>query len=116
VRIGLNRYIKYFFSLLEEFKEALKNENVLRQEFFLSLVLIPTGFLIGETSTQKILLISSILLIPISEILNYSIKFSVEIMLKENQHLSKKIKHIGSTAIFLAIGNVFITWILILFF
>lgn len=101
---------------MEIFKESLKDENALRHEFFFSLVLITAGFLIGETSTQKILLILSILLLPVSEILNYSIEAAAKKMLPHNPHLSKKIQNIGSAAIFLAIGNVFFTWILILAF
>jgi diacylglycerol kinase (ATP) len=112
----LNELIKDFHFSMKGFKKALKNEDASRKEFYLSLVLILVGFIIGETGIQKILLILSILLIPLTEILNYSLESSADRMSFNNHHLSKIIKYIGVTAIFLAIGNAFITWILILFF
>jgi|TARA_B110000238_G_C15875717_1_gene331259 diacylglycerol kinase (ATP) len=115
-KVELNIFINAFHFSIEGFKKTFKNEDDFRKEFYLSLILILVGLIIGETSMQKIFLISSIVLIPITEILNYSLNSVTDRISFNNQHLSKKIKCIGSVAIFLSIGNAFITWILILFF
>ena len=115
-KTGLKRLINAFGYSIEGFKEAYKNEVAIRQEFILSIILIPIGFLIGETGIQKALLISSIIIIPLVELLNSAIEATVDRISSENHHLAKRAKDIGSAAVFLAIGNAFITWILILYF
>ena len=115
-KISLDKLINIFHCLTRILKNTFENEKAFRQEFILSLSLVLVGFLIGETGMQKILLVLSIILIPISEILNYSIESFADRVQFSNQHLSKLIKYIGSVAIFLAITNAFITWIVILFF
>ena len=115
-KISLDKFINIFHCLTRISKNTFENEKAFRQEFLLSLCLILVGFLIGETGMQKTLLILSIILIPISEILNYSIGSFVDKMSFNSQHLSQRIKYIGSFAILLAITNALLTWILILFF
>jgi diacylglycerol kinase (ATP) len=115
-KTGLKRLINAFGYSIEGFKEAYKNEVAIRQEFILSIILIPIGFLIGETGIQKALLISSIIIIPLVELLNSAIEATVDRISSKNHHLAKRAKDIGSAAVFLAIGNAFITWILILYF
>ena len=114
-KISINKVISIFYCLTRILKNTFENEKAFRQEFLLSLCLVLAGFLIGETGMQKTLLILSIILIPISEILNYSIGSFADRMSFNSQHLSQKIKYIGSVAILLAITNAFITWIVILF-
>ena len=115
-KISLDKLINIFHCLTRILKNTFENEKAFRQEFLLSFSLILVGFLIGETGVQKILLILSIILIPLSEILNYSIESCADRISFNNHSLSQKIKYIGSVAIFLAITNAFITWIVILFF
>ena len=115
-KTGLKRLINAFRYSINGYKEAFKNEAVFQQEFFLSLILIPAGFLIGESGTQKALLVSSIVIIPIVELLKSVVEAAVDRISFDNHHLAKRAKDIGSAAVFLAIGNAFITWIVILFF
>ena len=115
-KISLDKFINIFYCLTKILRNTFENEKAFRQEFLLSLCLVLVGFLIGETGIQKTLLILSIIFIPLSEILNYSIGSCADKMSFNNQNLSQKIKYIGSVAIFLAITNAFITWIVILFF
>ena len=115
-KISLDKFINIFHCLTRILKNTFENEKAFRQEFLLSLSLVLVGFLIGETGMQKTLLILSIILVPISEILNYSIRSCADRILFNNKHLSQKIKYIGSIAILLAITNAVITWFVILFF
>ena len=115
-KISLDKFINIFHCLTRILRNTFENEKAFRQEFLLSLCLVLVGFLIGETDMQKTLLVLSIILIPISEILNYSIGSCADRILFNNQYLSQKIKYIGSIAILLAITNALLTWFLILFF
>ena len=115
-KISLDKFINIFYCLTRILRNTFAKEKAFRQEFLLSLSLVIAGFLIGETGMQKTLLILSIVLIPLSEILNYSIESFADRITFNNHHLSQKIKYIGNVAILLAITNAFITWIVILFF
>ena len=115
-KISLDKFINIFYCLTRILRNTFAKEKAFRQEFLLSLSLVIAGFLIGETGMQKTLLILSIVLIPLSEILNYSIESCADRITFNNHHLSQKIKYIGNVAILLAITNAFITWIVILFF
>ena len=115
-KISLDKFINIFYCLTRILRNTFAKEKAFQQEFLLSLSLVIAGFLIGETGMQKTLLILSIVLIPLSEILNYSIESCADRISFNNHHLSQKIKYIGNVAILLAITNAFITWIVILFF
>ena len=115
-KISLDKFINIFYCLTRILRNTFAKEKAFQQEFLLSLSLVIAGFLIGETGMQKTLLILSIVLIPLSEILNYSIESCADRITFNNHHLSQKIKYIGNVAILLAITNAFITWIVILFF
>ena len=115
-KISLDKFINIFHCLTRILKNTFENEKAFRQEYLLSLCLVLVGFLIGETVMQKTLLILSIILIPISEILNYSIGSFADRMSFNSQDLSQKIKYIGSFAILVAITNALLTWFFILFF
>ena len=115
-KISLDKFINIFYCLTRILRNTFAKEKAFQQEFLLSLSLVIAGFLIGETGMQKTLLVLSIILIPISEILNYSIGSCADRILFNNQYLSQKIKYIGSIAILLAITNALLTWFLILFF
>jgi len=115
-KISPDKFINIFYCLTRILRNTFAKEKAFRQEFLLSLSLVIAGFLIGETGMQKTLLILSIVLVPLSEILNYSIESCADRISFNNHHLSQKIKYIGNVAILLAITNAFITWIVILFF
>ena len=115
-KTGITRLINAFGYSMEGFKAAFKNEDAFRQEIYLAIILIPLGFLVGETVTQKILLLSSIFIVLIVELLNSGIEATVDRITIEAHDLTKRAKNIGSAAVFLAIINLLFTWVFILFF
>ena len=98
------------------FKAAFKHEAAFRQELFLSLLLIPAAFWLGETAVEIALLLGSLFLVLIVEILNSAIEAVVDRFGSERHELAGRAKDMGSAAVFLALTNVVVIWgVLILF-
>ncbi len=95
---------------LHGLRAAFKDELAFRVETILSLILIPLALLLKIPVTIKIFLISSWLLVPIIELINSSIEALVDRISLDIHPLSKKIKDMGSAAVFLSIVNAIIVW------
>ena len=98
------------------FKTAYNSEEAFRLETWIAVILIPAGFWLGETGVQKALLVGSVVLVLIVELLNTGIEFVVNRFGDEIHEYSGAAKDVGSAAVFLALVNVVVVWILILFF
>ncbi len=112
---GLKRLIKAFVYSFQGLKATFKNEAAFRQEFCLSLVLIPLGFWLGDTGTDRALLIGSLMLVMIVELINSGIEAVVDRVSGERHELSGRAKDVGSAAVLIALLNALAVWTLILF-
>lgn len=93
---------------------AFRNEEAFRQEVFACLFLVPMACWVGDTSLERALLISSLLILLIVEILNSAIEAVVNRIGLERHPLSGLAKDLGSAAVFLAIIHVVVIWLLVL--
>ena len=100
----------------EGLKATFKNEEAFRQEIFLALILIPVAFYTGDTTVEKILLVSSLILLIVIELINTGIEVIIDRVSLDKNELSKLAKDIGSAAVLIAFLNCFIVWLMILFF
>lgn len=114
-KTGIKRITNTFTHIFNGFKETYKRDAAFRQEFFLGLFLIPIAFLIGENNIQKILLISSILILMLVEIINSAIEAAINQISINQHHASITAKDMGKAAVFVAIINAVLIWLLILF-
>lgn len=114
-KTGLKRLWNAFHYSLAGFSAAFKNEDAFRQEVILAIILIPTALFLHLDGLRKSVLIGSVLLVLIVELLNSGIEATVDRISLENHHLAKRAKDIGSSAVFLSLVNVILTWLLILF-
>ena len=112
---GFKRLIKATQFSCQGFKAAFKNEAAFRQEVFLSIVLIPLGYYLGNSAVERALLISVVLLIPIIELINSGIEAIVDRVSTEKHELSGRAKDVGSAAVLLSLINAVVVWALILF-
>lgn len=94
---------------------AFKNEAAFRQEIYLSIILIPLGFYLGETGVEIVLLVSVILLALITELINSGIEAVVDRFGGEHHELSGRAKDVASAAVLIALLNVVLVWGCILF-
>ena len=113
---GLTRIIKAAIFSWQGFKAAYKHEEAFRQEFWLAIVLIPVALYVGEGGIEKALLVGCVLLLMLVEIVNSAIEAVVDRFGTEHHELSGRAKDMGSSAVFLAVVILVVTWGLVLAF
>jgi len=95
-------------------KSCYRSEAAFRQEVWLSLVLIPLAFILGESSVEKVLLIMVVLFVLIVEVLNSAIESVVDRIGDDYHVLSGAAKDMGSAAVWLSLMLLVVTWLIIL--
>lgn len=99
---------------MDGLRAAFRHEDAFRQEVFLAVLLVSTVFFMPATGSGKALMIASVLLVLIVELLNSAIEAAVDRISLEHHALAKRAKDIGSAAVLLALINVPVVWILVL--
>ncbi len=113
---GLTRLRNAFGWSMAGLAAAFKHEKAFQQELGLCLILVPLALWLGKTGPDKALLAGSLFLVLITEILNSAIEAVVDRFGGEHHTLSGRAKDMGSAAVFLALANVVLVWVLVLFF
>ncbi|HTE16221.1 MAG TPA: diacylglycerol kinase [Burkholderiales bacterium] len=113
-KTGLRRIWNALLYSLEGLGAAFKHEDAFRQEVLLAAILIPTALWFDVSAVGKALMIASVLLVLIVELLNSAVEAAVDRISLENHRLAKRAKDIGSAAVMLALMNVFVVWLLVL--
>jgi diacylglycerol kinase (ATP) len=93
---------------------AWRNEEAFRQEALLCAALTPLALWLGENGVEQALLIGSLFLVMIVELLNSGIEAAIDRIGRERHELSGRAKDIGSAAVFVALLNAAVVWLLIL--
>lgn len=101
-RSGLARIIHATGYSISGLKVGLQ-EPAFRQELMLACVLIPAAFWVGQTWLESAFLISVVVLMMITELLNTAIERSIDRIGPEWHELSKTAKDLGSAAVLLAL-------------
>jgi len=107
-RTGLKRIWNALFYSLDGLAAAF------RQEVFLAALLVPIAFFLPAGGTGKALMIGAVLLVLIVELLNSAVEAAVDRISLDNHQLAKRAKDIGSAAVFIALVNVPVVWLLVL--
>lgn len=110
---GFKRLVNAFFYSIAGFKAAWKNEEAFRQEIMAGIIMVPAGFLLGTTGTQRAILILSYFIIPLVELLNTAVEATVDRFGPEKHELSGRAKDLGSASVFLSICIAAIVWVLV---
>lgn len=111
---GLKRIYNAMGYTIAGLAAAYKNEAAFRQELLLVATLIPVALWLGEGILEIVLLISSLLLVLIVELMNSAIESAIDRIGCEQHELSGRAKDIGSAAVFLALVNAAVIWVLLL--
>ncbi len=113
--IGLARIIRAARYSWQGLVTCYKTEAAFRQELALAVVLLPLGLWLGDNGIERALLAGSVLLVLIVELINTGVEYVVDRIGAEYHELSGKAKDIASAAVFLALVNLALVWVLILF-
>ncbi|MCB1738321.1 MAG: diacylglycerol kinase [Gammaproteobacteria bacterium] len=97
------------------FRATFKHEAAFRQELFLIVLLAPLGWWLGETGTERALLIGSLWIVLIVEMLNTAVESAINRIGTEHHELSGRAKDQGSAAVTLSLLLVGIVWGCVLF-
>ena len=91
-------------------REAFNRETAFQQELILFLILTPIALILDVTVVEKILLITSLLLVLIVEILNTAIETIVNLVSPDQHPLAKYAKDLGSAAVLLSLLLGLVVW------
>lgn len=111
---GVTRVIKAAGYSLKGLKAAWVNEAAFRQESVAAIIAIFIAFYLDISYIDRILLVSSVVLVAIVELLNSAIEAVVDRIGSEYHELSGRAKDIGSAAVFVSIGLALFIWALVL--
>lgn len=111
---GLRRILKAFGFSMAGFRACFRHEEAFRQEVYVLLVLVPLGLWLGNGPVERALLVSSLLIVPIVELLNSAVEANVDRVGLEKHELSRRAKDIASAAVFLSIVLAAVVWGLVL--
>lgn len=85
-------------------------ESSFRLEVYLFIVLAPLAVWLGESGTERVLLIAPMMLVLVVEVLNSALEAVVDRWGPEHHQLAGRAKDMGSAAVFLSDINVLICW------
>ena len=111
---GLTRLIHATGFSFKGLVAAWRFESAFRQEVALFIVAAPLACWLGDTGIERALLIGSVLLVLVVELLNSAVEAAIDRISDEEHTLSGRAKDIGSAAVFMALLNASIVWLLIL--
>ena len=111
---GFARLVKASQYSWQGLRAAFRHEEAFRQELWLSIVLIPLGFWLGQTGVEKALLTGSVILLLLVEMLNSAIEAVVDRIGDDQHELSGRSKDMGSAAVAISIGLMVVVWVLVL--
>lgn len=93
---------------------ALKSEAAFRQDFILAVVLLALAFCLDVSALERCVLIAPLFILLIAELLNSAIEKCVDLCTSQIHPLAKFAKDAGSAAVFFALVNIALCWLIIL--
>ena len=111
-------FTRLYFALqysLQGLKDVFA-EKAFQLEVMLALFLIPSAFWVGQSWSEKSLLIASIFLVMILEIVNTGLESVVDRIGLEHHELSRRCKDLGSAAVLLGILMATFIWLSALYY
>lgn len=100
---------------LNGLRKGWRTQQALRYEFYVLLVAIPVGWLVGRNRVERALLIGSCFLVPVVELINSAIETVVDRIGSEHHELSGRAKDLGSAAVFCSILLAATIWLIVFF-
>lgn len=113
-RRGWQRIVSACANSWQGLRACWQFEEAFRQETITFVIAIPLAFWLGDTGTERALLMLSLFILLITELLNSAIETTVDRVGLEHNKLSGRAKDIASAAVLLALLQVAVIWAIIL--
>lgn len=110
---GLRRLFNALLFSLSGLRLAFLHESAFRQEVALAAVLVPCACILPVAPVERVLLITSVMLLLIVELLNSSVEAAIDRIGLDTHRLSKRAKDLGSAAVLLALVALTVVWTLL---
>ncbi len=110
----LRRILRALGYSREGLASAFRNEAAFRSECWLAALLLPVALALPLPLLFRAYLVFAVLLVLITELLNSAIEATVDRISSEIHPLAKRAKDMGSAAVFLALVNALLVWLLAL--
>ncbi len=107
---GINRLVQAFNYSWAGLRWTFSNETAFRQEVTAAVVLIPVALWLGGSPVEKALLVSSLLLLLLTELLNSGLEAAMDRMGQDFHPLAKRAKDLGSAAVLVALVHAGVVW------
>lgn len=114
-RKGVSRIIHAAGYSYQGLKACYRHEAAFRQELLLCVLLMPLSFVATPYLVESALLISTLIIVLITELLNSAVEAVVDRIGSEYHDLSGRAKDIGSAAVSLSLLLVTVVWALVIF-
>jgi diacylglycerol kinase (ATP) len=112
------RNLRNFFASirysLDGFFAAMKHEPSFREDFLFVILLVPFAVILPVNAVSAAVMIAALILIMIVELLNSAIEWTIDYLRPEIHPLAKRIKDMGSAAVFLSYLNAIVVWAILL--
>lgn len=92
-----------------------KNEPAFRYECFAALFLVPLALLLGDSLTERAVLIGAVLFVMLVELINSALEAVVDRIGSDHNELSGRAKDQGSAAVLIALLIALLAWCAVLF-
>ena len=114
----MNRVLRHVLNAtrysMQGIRATWSTSTAFRIECTLGAFLAPVGLLLGETGSERALLVLPLLIVLITELLNSGLESAVDRIGKETHPLSGQAKDMGSAAVFVSLISVPTIWGLVL--
>ncbi|QMV15867.1 diacylglycerol kinase [Vibrio spartinae] len=108
---GVTRILNAAKYSYQGIRAAITGEAAFREELIVCLILIPIALFADVTQIERLLLISSLLVVLIVELLNSAIEAVVDRIGFEHHQLAGQAKDMGSAAVLLSIFMSLYIWV-----
>lgn len=112
------RNLRNFFASIrysvDGFFAAMKHEPSFREDFLFVILLVPFAIILPVNAVSTAVMIASLLLIMVVELLNSAIEWTIDYLRPEQHPLAKRVKDMGSAAVFLTYINAVVVWVILL--
>ncbi len=111
---GFRRFGPAFRHSVVGLRATFKTEAAFQQEILGFLILVPVALWLGESNTERVLLIGPLFLVLIVELLNSAVESAVDRWGNDYNEFTKAAKDAGSAAVFISLLLVVFVWVMLL--